>query len=130
MLRYAGHEVSRNRFGARVEVRQRWKGLTAVSHFQFYDGVCAVRSWTELTSAETETVHPVEYLSSFRLTGLLRDGALFCGHNRLLHIPHHTWYAEAQWQTETLTAQGASPIFEQAGDHFSMKRAALSPLVL
>ena len=126
LLRYAGHEVSRNRFGARVEVRQRWKGLTAVSHFQFYDGVCAVRSWTELTSAETETVHPVEYLSSFRLTGLLRDGALFCGRNRLLHIPHHTWYAEAQWQTETLAAQGAGPIFEQAGDHFSMKRAAFS----
>ncbi len=44
------------------------------SRFQFYDSVPVIRSWTELEN-RGEAERPIEYASSFALTGLTRGSA-------------------------------------------------------
>ncbi|MCE5341964.1 MAG: alpha-galactosidase, partial [Eubacteriales bacterium] len=125
LLRYAGHTVSRNVWGTKLEVRQQGSGLTAVSHLQLYDGLAVLKSWTELVNAETAETLTVEYLSSFVLTGIGHGERAAKRADHTVHIPHSTWYGEAQWQTRTLKEYGYAPYFSE-DNRFSMKRVALS----
>lgn len=116
LLRYKNHSLHRNDYGSKLEIVQEWQGLGAVSHIQFYDGISAVRSWTELAN-NSSVVHPIEYVSSFAATGL-------CGGNRegIVHIPHNTWFGECQWKSYTMGELG----YDAVHDEFSMKRIHLS----
>lgn len=73
---YAGHSDTVNVLGRKLEfsLADPISGIQAVQHFQFYKGVQIVRSWTVLKNAGEAEV-AVEYISSFALTGVDKEGA-------------------------------------------------------
>ncbi len=119
LLRYQGHIIEENCFGTRLVLRQKWQNLLAFSCLQFYNGIPVVKSWTEITNTGEDQSAAIEYVSSFALTGL-SDGAKR-GCNSLVHIPHSTWFGEAQWKKHTLQQLGYDTVNE-----FSMKRVHLT----
>ena len=126
LLRYASHTIVGNSFGKKLEITQRWKGLTAVSHLQFYTGLKVVKSWTELQNNDSAQVHPIEYLSSFTLTGMGAGGQDPRDKRHQVWLPHNSWFGEAQWKTYTLGQLGYGAFCEDDGANFSMKRIAVS----
>ncbi len=86
------------------------------TYFQFYDGIPVVSVWSEVVNKGNSPVG-LEYFSSFALTGLDKEGEAVREAKMRLHIPHNTWYGEAQWQVYSLPELGLNTVNE-----FSMKR--------
>lgn len=121
-LTFVRLEETRNAKGKLIVVHQA-DVVTKVlvrSYMQFYNGVPVVRSWTEIQNEGYETVG-MEYVSSFTLTGIDRGGLQHRNNKLKLHIPHNTWYGEAQWQAYRLPELGFHDVNE-----FSMKRLSYS----
>ncbi|MFD1908362.1 glycoside hydrolase family 36 N-terminal domain-containing protein [Paenibacillus rhizoplanae] len=72
---YDGHKDTVNPLGRKLELTlaDPLTGVKAVQHYQFYSGVQIVRSWTVLIN-EGDAEAAVEYLSSFALTGVDKEG--------------------------------------------------------
>ncbi|MDR2433916.1 MAG: alpha-galactosidase [Treponema sp.] len=122
LFRYANHTISRNQYGNKLELKQKWRGLFAVSHLQFYDDIPVVRSWTELENYSEQEDFPLEYISSFVLTGLYRGNGSARDADGIFHIPHSTWFGEAQWKAYTIQEMG----YDAVHPDFSLKRISLS----
>jgi alpha-galactosidase len=121
-LKLSDWKDGRNSAGRKLEIAQideRTK-LRVVSHFQFYDGIPAARTWTEVVN-EGESEVGLEYVSSFALTGIDKEGLSTRDDKIRLHVPHNTWFGEAQWRSYTLPELGLNRLFE-----FSMKRLSFS----
>ncbi|WP_339818205.1 glycoside hydrolase family 36 protein [Paenibacillus sp. FSL R7-0216] len=112
---YAGHTNGRNEFGRKLEValRDPKTGLEAVQHVQFYDGVQTVRAWVELFNAGSAAVG-VEYVSSFALTGLDKEGGQDRDDKMVLSIPHTGWQSELQWRAYRLPELGLSHLTDRS----------------
>ncbi len=110
---------TRTQQGRKIELVQKRGALTLKSHYQFYDGVAAVRCFTEITNDGEPCT--LEYISSLALTGLLAQQNARDLHARV-HIPHNTWYGEAQWKCYTLAQLGYASVLDAA----STKRVSLS----
>jgi alpha-galactosidase len=119
-LIYRGHRDYRTAPGRKLEIEMADGGLAVVSHLQFYDGLPVVRSWTELRN-DGATAKGLEYVSSFALTGIAKEGILPWDQKSRLHIPHNTWFGEAQWRRNTLPELGLARVHT-----FSVKRLAYS----
>jgi alpha-galactosidase len=106
-LRYAAHRDSRTAAGRKLEVELRDPptGLVAVSHLQCFDGIPVVRCWTELRNEGTATLG-LEYVSSFALTGLAKEGLLGRDEKMRVMIPYNGWKSELQWRASTLPELG------------------------
>jgi alpha-galactosidase len=122
LFRYVEHTIDHNQYGAKLELRQRWRGLFVISHLQFYDDIPVVRSWTELENHSEQEAFPLEHISSFVLTGLYRGKGAARDAGGLFHIPHNTWFGEAQWKTYTAKELG----YDAVHPDFSLKRISLS----
>lgn len=127
LFRYEGHTINRTQYGSKLELKQRWQGLYLVSHLQFFDGIPVVRSWTELQNCSKHgdflyDDFPLEHISSFALTGLCRVSASPRDSAGWFHIPHSTWFGEAQWKRYAMNETGYCMVHPD----FSMKRIALS----
>lgn len=120
LLRYKAHSLQRTVAGRLLRLTQQWQGLEVTSCLQFYDGIPVVRSWTELYNGGDEAL-PLEYLSSFALTGLSRASGAPRDKQALVHIPHSTWKGEAQWKAYTPNQLGYNVV-----ETFTMKRVALA----
>ena len=118
LLRYVSSRNTRNQFGRKLEITQQHEGLLVTSHLQFFDEIPVVRSWTELEN-RGDGDRPIEYVSSFALTGLSRGSRGPRDRNAIVRIPHSTWYGEAQWREYTPTELGYSAV-----NRFSFKRIA------
>ncbi|MBR4039581.1 MAG: alpha-galactosidase [Clostridia bacterium] len=118
-LRYVGHSLARNEQGDLFEMVQATDEIEVKTFWQFYDGVKALRVWNEVTNISASRF-PLEYISSFALTGIGHDEGGSRG-DYSMAIPHNTWYGECQWKTNTLHELGYDPV-----NSFSMKRIALS----
>lgn len=116
LLRYVTHTETRNRFGRKLEITQEHEGLLVISHLQFFDGIPVIRSWTEL-EYRGKGERPIEYVSSFVLTGLSRGSAGPRDCDSIIRIPHSTWYGEAQWRAYTPPELGYNVV-----NLFSVKR--------
>lgn len=128
LLKYVGHTDIRNTFGRKLEIEQQAENIKVISHVQFYDNISVIRTWNEVinTGADEETL---EYVSSFALTGCLKEGLKPWNEKGVLHLPHNTWAGEVQWRKYSLpelglnrvegTAVAADPLSRQ---NFSMKR--------
>lgn len=123
-LKYVAHSVERNKDGRRLTLQQRdpLTGLEVTSYFQFYAGLPLVRAWTALLNAGEKPLG-VEYVSSFALTGLVKEASQPWEDTAVLHVPHNTWCEELQWRTYNLPQLGLtqltrSPDWQMA----SMKR--------
>jgi len=118
-LRYQSHNLTRNEQGDLFEIVQATDEISVKTCWQFYDGVKALRAWSEVTNIGSERF-PLEYISSFALTGIGHDKGGSTG-DYSMAIPHNTWYGECQWKTYTLHELGYDVV-----NLFSMKRIALS----
>ena len=97
-LKYVSHRDSQTPLGRKLEVEQAVNGLTVISHFQFYNDVPISRCWTEVVNGSKEAVG-LEYVSSFCLVGVVKEGSKEWDQKTVLHVPHNSWNQEAQWQS-------------------------------
>ncbi len=120
LLKYANHKDYTNEYGRKLEVTQQYNGLYVTSHMQFYNGINVIKSWTDINNQSAEN-HPIEYISSFALTGLPFLPVRPRDKGTLMHIPHSTWYGEAQWKTYTLNELGYD-VVDDRSTRASVKR--------
>lgn len=119
-MQYASHADVRNPIGRKLEIAlvDPETKLEATSHFQFYDGIAVVRCWTSLRNGGAEPVG-VEYVSTFALTGLDKEGAEDRDEKMSLSIPHSGWQSEIQWRTYTLPELGLSHVTDRSSKRVS-----------
>ncbi len=117
---YESHADYRNELGRKLEIAlfDKPTGLKAVQHFQFYDGVRTVRCWNVLTNEGTSPA-AIEYVSSFALTGLDKEGSWDRDVKMKLSIAHNGWQTELQWRTYTLPELGLSHLGDRSSKRIS-----------
>lgn len=108
-MKYKDFKDYRNAVGRKLEIRtyDEITGLEAVSHIQFHDGISVIRSWTEITNLGEEA-QGLEYVSSFALNGIDKEGLEEFDEKMELWIPHNGWQKELCWQIYTLKELGLS----------------------
>lgn len=117
-LVYEAHAFSRNAWGDVFTLSQTTGEVRVTTRWQFFDGIAAIRAESTVENIGCDCF-PLEYLSSFALTGLTKlaqDRDERC----LVGIPHNTWYGECQWKFSTPHQLGYDPV-----NDFSVKRIAL-----
>ena len=72
--------------------------LRLKTHFQFYDGLSIARVWNELENVGDEA-RGIEFLSSFALNGISKEGILPAGEKMKLWISRNAWQRELQWES-------------------------------
>ena len=118
-LRYQSHAFGRNEKGDTFSLTQSTQDMRVTVFWQFYDGVRALRAQTEVEAARG--VFPLQYVSSFALTGLgYGEDARRDPSYRVL-LPHNTWCGECQWKEYDLQTLGYDAV-----NDFSVKRIQLS----
>ena len=117
-LRYVSHTLTRNAFGDLFTLTQQTPEVRVITRWQFYDGVQALRAETSVENIGCDCF-PLQYLSSFALTGLGHGSDGREGDYRIA-IPHSTWYGECQWKLQTPHELGYDAV-----NTFSVKRIAL-----
>ncbi len=119
-LLYERHHDYRSSPGRKLEIEMRdpETQLTVISHLQFYDNIPIVRSWTVVVNNGSAPAG-LEYVSSFALTGIAKEGLQQWDEKMAVYIPHNRWCGEAQWRRYTLPELGLSRVFQ-----FSTKRLA------
>lgn len=98
---------ARNGFGRKLELVQYDEpcGIETVTHYQFYDGISAVRVWTDVKNVGAEP-QGLEYISSFALTGIEKEGVLSTDDKLKVWFPHNGWQREMQWESYSLPELG------------------------
>jgi len=128
LLRYESHARSRTPLGAKLEIRQRGGGLTVTSHLQFLGKLPAFRSWTTVENTGSAPVL-LEYVSSFALAGISREGGQPWGEKMRLHSADNAWCGECQWRSGPLRDWGLSPVYPaRGGSGFGLGRVSVSSL--
>lgn len=99
----------RNAAGRKIEVETQDEetGLVVTSHYQFYDGIAVVRAWTTLYNGGKEDLG-IEYVSSFAITGIEKEGIRLPEDKLELWIPHNGWQKELHWNRYRLDELGMS----------------------
>ena len=99
----------RNAIGRKLEVvtEDQETGLLVTSHYQFYDGIAVVRAWTTLYNGGKEDLG-IEYVSSFAITGIEKEGIKLPEDKLELWIPHNGWQKELHWNKYRLDELGMS----------------------
>lgn len=116
-LKFKDFRDTGNQSGRKLEIVtfDEATGLEVVSHFQFYNGISVARTWTTVTNNGNEDV-TLEYVSSFALTGIEKEGLLSQDEKMSLKVCHNSWQRELQWQEYTLPQLGVElcqPLKEQ-----------------
>ncbi|MCE3200034.1 glycoside hydrolase family 36 protein [Paenibacillus sonchi] len=111
---YGGHSDSVNAFGRKLEITltDPVTGITAEQHLQFYTGVQTVRCWTVLKNTGTGEA-AVEYVSTFALTGVDKEGSGDRNDKIEVTIAHSGWQSELQWRTYRLPELGMSHLADR-----------------
>ncbi len=120
LMKYLSHRDYQNNFGRKLEITQEYKGILLVSHFQFFDNISVIRSWNGIENGSKET-EPIEYISSLSLYGISSNTPNKRNQDVIIHIPHNTWFGEAQWKSYDIHSLGYDILREA-----SVKRIALS----
>ena len=97
----------RNEFGRKLEIKMHDDicGIDTVTHYQFYDGIQTVRCWTDVTNVGSEA-QGLEYVSSFALTGIEKEGLLSTDDKMRVWYPHNGWQREMQWESYSFPQLG------------------------
>lgn len=108
-MKYREFKDYRNEHGRKLEVTTAddITGLEAVSHYQFYDGISVIRAWTDIKNKGTEA-QGLEYVSSFSLNGIEKEGMMDFDEKLELFIPHNAWQKELHWNSYLLKDLGLS----------------------
>ncbi|WP_018750120.1 glycoside hydrolase family 36 protein [Paenibacillus sanguinis] len=119
-MAYVSHTDIRNQLGRKLELTlcDPVTSLQAVQHFQFFDGLQTIRSWVTLFNAGSNALG-VEYVSSFALNGLDKEGRQDRDEKMFLSIPHTGWQSELQWRTYRLPELGLSHMTDRSSKRIS-----------
>ncbi|PZD97600.1 alpha-galactosidase [Paenibacillus sambharensis] len=119
-MQYDSHLDTRSSAGRKLEVvlRDPVSGVRAVQHYQFFDGLKVASSWTELVH-EGKSPVGVEYVSSFVLTGVDKEGSRDRDDKMRLTLAHNAWQSELQWRTYTLPELGFSHMTDRSSKRIS-----------
>lgn len=115
-----------NSLGRKLEIttHDAQTGFTVISHMQFYTGTSVVRTWTEIIN-EGEQEQTVEYVSSFALQGIEKEG-IFAPEEKLkIGVCHNSWSRELQWKFSGLDEIGLTGV-QKRGHQRSSKTFAVS----
>ena len=106
-LKYKSHKDYHNELGRKLEFTtyDEASGIQVTSHMQFYNGISAIRSWSEVLKTGFE-VQTLEYISSFNLNGIEKEGLLSQNDKIKIDIPHNSWQREIQWGSYSLEDLG------------------------
>lgn len=106
-LKYRELLDTRNERGRKLELvtADEPTGLAVHSHMQFYDGIPVARCWTELVNEGTQKLG-VEYVSSFALLGVEKEGLRTSDEKLELWIPHSAWMRELIWDRYSMDELG------------------------
>ncbi len=120
-LKYRDFKDTRNAYGRKLEIitADEPTGLAVHSNLQFYDGLSMVRSWSELVNEGQENLG-IEYVSSFELNGIDKEGMLTSDEKLRLHLPHNGWQKELIWASYDTGQLGLS-ISQPEGVRLSSK---------
>jgi alpha-galactosidase len=119
--KYLSHNDYTNEFGRKLEIITFSDDVEIVSHYQFYNGIKVIRSWTDVTCL-SESPIVLEYVSSFCLYGLAKENFENKYESINLHIPTNSWHSECQWRKNNLYEMG---LFN-ANNTLTLKRAKVS----
>ena len=119
-LKYKDHKYYENEFGGKLEFFLEDDKLNVTLHYQFYKGISGVRTWVDVKNISEEIVG-IEYISSFSLLGIDKEGAGEPNDKMKVYIPHNSWKREVDWKKYSLSELGYDKITE-----FSSKRIMLS----
>ena len=99
-LKYQNHKDYRNEWGRKLEIINfdEETGCYVTSHYQFYDEIPVIRSYTEVENKGRES-QTLEYVSSFYLNGVEKEGILPRDKKMKVMIPHNSWQREMQWKS-------------------------------
>lgn len=119
-MRYECHSDSRNELGRNLQIGllDPVNALWAIQHVQFYDGIPVARVWVELINGGS-TPLGVEYVSSFALTGIDKEGNASRDEKMKLYIPHTGWQSELQWRSYRLPELGLSHLIDRTSKRIS-----------
>lgn len=115
-MKYVRHEDYRNASGRKLEIAIEGGGLRTTCHYQLYHGIPAVRVWTEIENVSDEE-KGIEYVSSFALTGIAKEGPRGWDEKTRVYLPHNAWCGEYQWRSYGVAELGLNQVYD-----FSMKR--------
>ncbi len=117
---YVSHRDCRNTSGRRLEFVQTAGELKITSVYQFFDNIPVVRCWTELENTGIENI-PLEYVSSFALTGITGGVKPESCDSCRIGLPHNSWMQEMQWRFHTLPELGMT---RMSSSGYSFQRIA------
>jgi alpha-galactosidase len=108
-LQYQSHQDVHNEWGRKLEIVtfDQETGLEVTSHFQFFNEIPLVRSWTALQNKGSDSLG-LEYVSSFALTGIAKEGLQNFDSKMKLSIAHNSWQRELQWRSYRFPELGFS----------------------
>ena len=108
-LAYKNHKDYRNEKGRKLEFELSNGVLKVILHYQMYDGIKAVCSWSDITNLCDEP-QGLEYVSLFALCGLNKEGDTPVNEQIEVRYCVNTWAGELSWRTNTLEELGYSKI--------------------
>ncbi|MCC8192247.1 MAG: alpha-galactosidase [Ruminococcus sp.] len=119
-MTFKGIEDTRNEQGrvVKVSLEDKETGLETVTDIQFYDGVSVARFITTVTNNGSE-VYGLDYVSSFNLSGIEKEGKTSQEDKLEIYIPHNSWYREMQWRKYSLHDLGMDECMETLEQHSS-----------
>ncbi len=97
-LKYLSHTDFRNQTGRLITVTQEdpETKVQVTSFLQFMGELPIVRSWSEIVNCGTEE-QGLEYLSSFVLSDIMKEGVKPYGDKLSVKVPNNSWCREMQW---------------------------------
>lgn len=124
-MKYKDFKDYRNDCGRKLEIvtEDLETGIQVVGHMQFYEGISVIRSWTEVINAGKES-RGLEYVSSFALNGIEKEGIHDYDDKMKLYIPHNSWQRELDWNVYSFKDLGMS-VSQPAGFRHSSKTVGI-----
>jgi len=119
-LQYQKHMDYFNELGRKLEFALKNEEISVVLHYQFYNGVSVIKSWVDVANICDYNVG-IEYISSFALHGIDKEGQSNAGNKMQIMIPHNSWCREISWRKYSLTDLGYDRV-----NRASTKRISIS----
>ncbi|MDF2614734.1 MAG: glycoside hydrolase clan [Clostridia bacterium] len=123
-MKYVLHQDYFNEIGRKIEIvtSDEVTGLQVTTHFQFYNTISVVGCSHEIENKGPKCVG-IEYISSFALLGISKEGLLSDEDKMRVYIPHHCWQGEIQWKQYRLSELGFNHVADQG---LSSKRISIT----
>ncbi|MCC8025510.1 MAG: alpha-galactosidase [Clostridium sp.] len=106
-MKYVEHKDERNSLGRILSVvtADEATQVYVTCYFQFYEGISMARCWSKVENRGKDS-QGLEYISSFNLNGIEKEGILPRDSKMEVWVAHNSWQRELQWKGYTLPQLG------------------------